>query len=113
MVVIELTSGRAALRTSEEELGHRMEADYWQKQHNMDLILKDQRMAKRYEAYDLGRVVDEETVSPRVHMRYVNYTTDRPIASHVCLSACTGLGSRRAEGCHCEAAVELAPRTLP
>ena len=55
---------RVALRASEEELGHRMEADYWQKQHNTDLILKGQRMAKRYESYDAGRAADEETVRP-------------------------------------------------
>eukprot|EP01048_Picozoa_sp_COSAG05_P009921 COSAG05_NODE_843_length_7016_cov_3.956339_5_plen_98_part_00 len=59
---------RVALRTSEEELGHRMEADYWQKQHNMDLTLKDQRMANRYEAYDVGRAADEETVCHYLHL---------------------------------------------
>jgi|EP01046_Picozoa_sp_COSAG06_P040557 hypothetical protein len=52
-----------ALRASEEELGHRMEADYWQKQHNMDRILKDQRMAKRYEAYDETRAADEDSLA--------------------------------------------------
>lgn len=52
-----------SLRQSEEELGHKMEADYWKKQQNLDRILRDQRMARRFEAHtETSRAVDEESL---------------------------------------------------
>lgn len=53
-----------ALRQSEEELGHRMEADYWKKQQNLDQILRDQRIARRFENYiEGGRAVGADAES--------------------------------------------------
>ena len=52
-----------ALRASEEELGHQMEADYWRKQCNLDVALKQQRLAKRCDAWDPSRAATEEQLS--------------------------------------------------
>ena len=53
-----------ALRQSEEELGHRMEADYWKKQQNLDQILRDQRIARRFENHaESGRTDDIDEAS--------------------------------------------------
>lgn len=52
-----------SLRGAEEEQGHRMEKEYWQKQKNLDLLLKHQRLGRRYEGYDESRAPGEETLA--------------------------------------------------
>merc|ERR1719231_130919 len=58
-----LTVECESLRSAEEEQGHRMEKEYWQKQKNLDLLLKHQRLGRRYEGYDESRAPGEEALS--------------------------------------------------
>jgi hypothetical protein len=52
-----------SLRSAEEEQGHRMEQEYWAKQANLDVLLKQQRLSRRYENYDDARGTSEDAMA--------------------------------------------------